>query len=160
MAWLKRMNARGYDVWIRPDGEHGLALLGGLKKRDLQTLRDRGFAAAVVVETSREQYQAWVKLSGRGLNEGLRSQATEGLVKGLGFSGGNAVRRADGRLAGFTNQQVQRTDGRHPYVLLTEREGKLAPAAPAYLERFEQRLAKALEARPDKLHRRSRGPER
>ncbi|MET0322289.1 MAG: hypothetical protein ABW069_16330 [Duganella sp.] len=26
MAWLKRMNARGYDVMIRPDGDHGLVL--------------------------------------------------------------------------------------------------------------------------------------
>ena len=49
MAWLKRMNALGYDVWIRPDGDHGLVLLGGLKKKDVQTLRERGFTPAVVV---------------------------------------------------------------------------------------------------------------
>lgn len=56
IAWLKRMNARGYDVWIRPDGEHGLVLLGGLKKKDVKTLRERGFAPALVVETGQEQH--------------------------------------------------------------------------------------------------------
>ncbi|WP_353401427.1 DNA-primase RepB domain-containing protein [Duganella hordei] len=160
MAWLKRMNARGYDVWIRPDGEHGMALLGGLRKRDLHTLRERGFTPAVVVETGREQYQAWVKLSAMGLDESLRSQATAGLVKGLGFSGANAISRADGRLAGFTNQQVLRTDGRHPYVLLTDDEGKLAPAAPAYLACFQRERTKVQELHRDKQHRQSRGPQR
>jgi hypothetical protein len=37
MAWLKRMNARGYDVLIRPDGEHGLILLPGLTKSQLES---------------------------------------------------------------------------------------------------------------------------
>jgi hypothetical protein len=43
MAWLKRMNARGYDVLIRPEGAHGLVLLDGLTKAQLYTLRQRGF---------------------------------------------------------------------------------------------------------------------
>jgi hypothetical protein len=145
MAWLKRMNARGYDVWIRPDGENGMALLGGLNKHDLHTLRERGFAPAAVVEIGPEQYQAWVKLSERGLDGALRNQASAGLVKGLGLSGANAISRADGRLAGFTNQQVMRTDGRHPYALLTESEGKLAPAGQAYLARFEFEQSKSKE---------------
>jgi hypothetical protein len=118
MAWLKRMNARGYDVWVRPDSEHGLVLLGGLKKDDLRTLRERGFAPAVVVETARDQYQAWVKLSQQPLGDPLRGQAMAGLVQGLGRHGAKAIGRADGRLAGFTNQQVQLGDGRHPYVLV------------------------------------------
>jgi hypothetical protein len=44
MAWLKRMNARGYDVLIRPEGAHGLVLLDGLTKAQLYTLRQRGFS--------------------------------------------------------------------------------------------------------------------
>lgn len=150
MAWLKRMNARGYDVWIRPDGEHGLVLLGGLKKKDLQTLRERGFAPTVVVETGREQYQAWVKLSHQPLSESVRGQAAEVLVHGLGRYGGRAISRVDGRLAGFTNQQVQRTGGRHPFVLVTECEGRMAPAASAYLARLELERTKAQQVMQDR----------
>ena len=43
--------ARPGTVWIRPDGGHELVLQGGLRKKDLHTLRERGFAPAVVVET-------------------------------------------------------------------------------------------------------------
>ncbi len=161
MAWLKRMNARGYDVWIRPAGEHGLVLLGGLSKNNLQTLQVWGFAPATVVETGREQYQAWVKLSEQPLTEPVRSQVAQGLVQGLGrYSGANAISRVDGRLAGFTNQQVQRTAGRHPYVLVTEDQGRVAPAAPAYLAWFEQGQVKAQEVLRDQQHSRSGGPER
>jgi hypothetical protein len=160
MAWLKRMNARGYDVWIRPDGEHGLVLLGGLKKKDIQTLRERGFAPAMVVETGREQYQAWVKLSQDALADPLRALAADVLVQGLGRHGANAISRVDGRLAGFTNQQVQRAASRHPFVLATEYQGKVAPAAPAYLAKLEQGRAKVQAVQRDQERSRSRGRER
>ncbi|MCU6496712.1 RepB family DNA primase [Rugamonas sp. A1-17] len=160
MAWLKRMNARGYDVWIRPDGEHGLVLLGGLKKKDVQTLRERGFVPATVVETAREQYQAWVKLSANALADPLRGRAAEVLVQGLGRRGANAISRADGRSAGFTNQQVQRAGGRHPFVLVAECEGKVAPAATAYLAKLVQERVKVQTGQQDQERSRSRGRER
>ena len=160
MAWIKRMNARGYDVWIRPDGEHGLLLLAGLKKKDLQTLRERGFGPAAVVETGREQYQAWVKLSQNPLTDPLRGRAAEVLVQGLGRTGAHAISRVDGRLAGFTNQQVQQAGGRHPFVLITECKGAVAPAAPAHLARLGQEPAKAQTVRRDEERRQSRGRER
>ena len=34
-AWLKRMNAQGHDVYIRPAGEHGLVLVDDLKPQAL-----------------------------------------------------------------------------------------------------------------------------
>lgn len=160
MAWLKRMNARGYDVWIRPDGDHGLVLLGGLKKKDVQTLRELGFAPALVVETGQEQYQAWVKLSRKALPDPLRGLAADMLVQGLCRHGASAIGRSDGRLAGFTNQQAQRTGGRHPFVLVSESEGIVAPAAPAYLAKLEQERASAQTVRRDQERSRSRGRER
>lgn len=160
VAWLKRMNARGYDVWIRPEGEHGLVLLGGLKKDDLRTLRERGFGPATVVETGRDQFQAWVKLSQRPLDEPLRGQAAEGLVQGLGRHGGKAISRSDGRLAGFTNQQVQRGRGQHPYVLVEECDGRIAPSAANYLARLRPENSKVLVKNPDRQRNRSRGPQR
>lgn len=160
IAWLKRMNARGYDVLIRPDDEHGLVLLSGLNKASLLTLRERGFTPTVSLEVERDRYQAWVKLSSRALVEPLRRQAADGLVKGLGRSSTNAVSLADGRLAGFTNQQVLRQGGQHPYALLAESEGKVASAGQAYLARFEFELSKPkeLESIPHRNH--SRGPTR
>ncbi|WP_307720717.1 DNA-primase RepB domain-containing protein [Duganella sp. BJB476] len=160
MAWLKRMNARGYDVWIRPDGEHGLVILGGLKKNDLQTLRERGFSPAMVAETGKEQYQAWVKLSQHPLADQVRGRAAEVLVQGLGRLGGNAVSRTDGRLAGFTNQQLLRTGRRHPFVLVEESLGQVAPAATAYLARLAQEWTKGRATQQDQQYGRLLGPSR
>lgn len=160
MAWLKRMNARGYDVLIRPDDEHGLVLLGGLNKAGLQTLRERGFAPTVSVEIARDQYQAWVKLSPDALAKPLRGQATDGLVRGLGRSCAGAVSHTDGRLAGFTNQQASRQGGQHPYVLVEESDGKVSSAGRAYLARFELELSKSKGLEHIPQHSLSRGPAR
>jgi len=57
VAWLKRMNARGNDVFVRPVGEHGLVLLDGLRDEMLTTMRSEGFDPAVVVQTEPGRYQ-------------------------------------------------------------------------------------------------------
>jgi hypothetical protein len=160
MAWLKRMNARGYDVLIRPDEEHGLVLLGDLNKAGLQTLRERGFAPTVSVEIARDLYQAWVKLAPRALTEPLRGQAADGLLRGLGRSSAGVVSHADGRLAGFTNQQALRQGGQHPYVLVEDSDGKVASAGRAYLARFEFEQSKSKELERTHQRSRSRGPTR
>lgn len=72
--------------------------------------------------------------SGRGCAVGLG-------VQGLGRHGANAISRADGRLAGLTNQQVQRAGDRHPFVLVTECAGNVATLAPTYLARLEPERA-------------------
>jgi len=150
MAWLKRMNARGYDVWVRPDGEHGLVLLAGVDLIDLQRLRERGFNPAAVLETGRQQYQAWLKLSQQPLEEPVRSVAAQGLVRGLARHGANVIVREDGRLAGFTNQQVLRAGGRHPFVQVAEANGGVAPAATVYLARLDHEIAKLREVQMER----------
>jgi hypothetical protein len=144
LSWLKRMNARGYDVRVRPAGEHGLALIVGLAKADLHVLQERGFSPAAVVEVASGQYEAWVKLSHKPLPKSLRDQVAQKLVRGVGiYSEAKVINLAEGRLAGFTNQHVQRTSGLHPFVLLAEADGKVAPAALAYLAKFKQGKARA-----------------
>ena len=152
-AWLKRMNARGNDVYIRPAGEHGLVLVDDLKPQTLARLQAEGFAPAATIETSPGNYQAWVKLSGKPLGADVRRLAAQGLAKQYGGDPNSADSRHYGRLAGFTNQKPQYTrDGRQPYVLARDCSGKVASAAPAYLERIEQGLDKA-EARQERQKR-------
>lgn len=159
IAWLKRMNARGFDVWIRPDGNHGLVLLDGLNQAGLQMLHELGFAPSAVVRSGAEQFQAWVKLAEQPVGETLRGQAGIGLAAALERYGAQAVSRSDGRLAGFTNQQAQRADGRHPYMLMAEGDGKVAPAGSSYLGGLQQMLERATELTREIQHH-SSGPER
>lgn len=143
-AWLKRMNAKGNDIYIRPAGEHGFVLLDDLKPEALKAMQDRGYTPAATVETSPGNYQAWVKLSDKPLSAEARRIAAQSLAKAFGGDMNSADSRHYGRLAGFTNQKPQHTrDGRQPYVLAHDCPGKAAPAAPAFLERIEQGLDKA-----------------
>lgn len=153
VAWLKRMNAKGNDVYIRPAGEHGFVLVDDLKPQALERMKADGFASAATIETSPGNYQAWVKLSDKPLSAEIRSIAAKELAKAFGGDPNSADSRHYGRLAGFTNQKPEHTrDGRQPYVLAHDCPGKAATAAPAYLERIGQGLDKA-EAQKERLKR-------
>ena len=143
-AWLKRMNAKGNDVYIRPAGAHGLVLVDDLKVQALTRMKADGFLSAATIETSPGNYQAWVKLSDKPLSAEARSIAAQELAKRYGGDPNSADSRHYGRLAGFTNQKPQHTrDDRQPYVLAHDCPGKVATAAPAYLEHIRDRLDRA-----------------
>lgn len=142
--WLKRMNAKGNDVYIRPAGEHGLVLVDDVKPAMLEKMRRDGFAPAAAIETSPGNYQAWVKLSDKPLSADVRRIAAQGLAKHYDGDPNSADSRHYGRLAGFTNQKPQHAkDGRQPYVLAHACPGEAARGATAYVERIGQGLAKA-----------------
>lgn len=144
VPWLKRMNAKGNDVYIRPAGEHGLVLVDDLTADKISSMAKDGFSSAATIETSPGNYQAWVKLSDKPLSADVRRIAAQGLAKQYGGDPNSADSRHYGRLAGFTNQKPQHArDGRQPYVLAHDCPGKAARAAPAYLERIEQHLDRA-----------------
>ena len=143
LAWLKRMNARGNDIYVRPAGEHGLVLVDGLKAEAIERMKREGFAPAATVEASPGSFQAWVKLSEGTLPAEVRRVAAEGLA---GRYGGEARSSSGpyGRLAGFTNQGAEHTrEGRQPYVLAHECPGRVAMAAPTLLKRIDQVLDQA-----------------
>lgn len=141
VPWLKRMNAKGNDVYIRPAGDHGLVLVDDLKPQALERMKADGFAPAATIETSPGNYQAWVKLSETPLSADVRREAAKELATRYGGDPNSADSRHYGRLAGFTNQKPQHArDGRQPYVLAHDCPGKVARAAPERLERIEQHL--------------------
>ena len=151
VPWLKRMNAMGNDVYIRPAGEHGLVLLDDLKPQALERMKAEGFAPAATIETSPGNFQAWVKLSDKPLSADVRRAAARWLAKRYGGDLNSADSRHYGRLAGFTNRKPQYARGNlQPYVLAHDCPGTVASAAPAYLERIEQHLAAAKQAQQQK----------
>jgi hypothetical protein len=153
-AWLKRMNARGNDVYIRPAGEHSLVLVDDLKANALERMKANGWAPAATVETSPGNYQAWVKLADQPIPAALRQAIARELAQTYGGDLNSADSRHYGRLAGFTNQKPQHTrDGRQPYVLAHECSGKVARSAPEALEHVGHHLdrVEAQKARETRL---------
>lgn len=137
LAWLKRMNARGYDVTVRPAGPHGLLLLDGLQEADLQRLDARGWQSAAVVEVQHGRFQAWIKLSRHPVADALRGQAASRLASDLCRSGSAITVAEFGALAGLTCHAPHMAEGPAArYALLQASGGTVATAAAPCLERM------------------------
>ena len=133
VKWLKRMNAQGSDIYIRPLGGPELMLVDGLDSQALERIRNKGLVPAAVIEPAPGRLQAWVKLSDHSLPEALRQTAVSALARIFPKVGEH------GRLAGFTNQQDEGSRaGRQLYVLVREATGNVAPAARPYLEAIDR----------------------
>ena len=138
VPWLKRMNAQGGDIYLRPLDGPELLLVDALNAETVKDMHRQGLAPAVAVETSPGRFQAWIKMSDHPLPEGVRKLTVAGLVRDFSKVG------EYGRLAGFTNQKAETSRaGRHPYVLAHEATGKVASAAQQYLGAVELHLQEA-----------------
>jgi hypothetical protein len=145
VQWLKRLNARGGDILVRPLGGPELHLIASLDADGVEKLRSRGLAPAATVETRPGRFEAWVKLSDHPLPPSLRDALLARLTRGFGDAG------LYGRLAGFTNQQADAdTAGRHPFALLHNATGHVAEFHRKTLDSLsqQQRPIHAAKARP------------
>jgi hypothetical protein len=163
VKWLKRMNAQGGEIYLRPLDGPELLLVDALNAEALKEMHKEGFAPAVTIETAPGRFQAWVKLSDHPVPKELRRQAVSGLAGAFPKVGQH------GRLAGFTNQQAEpNRAGGQTYVLAHEAAGTVASAAPTYLATIERHL-RELAAKQQRqvaaenakrVQRRDRGPSR
>lgn len=131
LAWLKRMNAQGNDIYVKPAGDHGLVLVDDLSPTALDRLKGHGFDPAVVTETSPGNLQAWLKVSPDPLEVRTRTVIARGVAQKFGGDLNSADAHHYGRLAGFTNQkpQHQMANGLQPFVLLREWSGQVMTKA-------------------------------
>ena len=137
LAWLKRMNARGYDVTVRPAGPHGLVLLDGLQQADVQRLDARGWQSAAVVDVLHGRFQAWIKLSVQPVADALRGQAASRMATELCRSASAITVAEFGALAGLTCHAPRMAEGQAArYALLQASSGTVATAAAPCLERM------------------------
>lgn len=145
--WLKGRNARGFEIFLRPAGSSGLILVDDLTAAAIGRMRRNGVAPAVVIETSPGNHQVWIAVSLGPIREELATAVARDLAVQYGGDPQSAHWRHHGRMTGFTNRKPNRViqegpyRGMHPYVLLREARGTLAPAGPALLARAAERLA-------------------
>ncbi len=145
IAWLKRQNARGDEIYIRPRGSVGLLFVDDLAAAGVARLRADGLAPAVVVESSPSNFQAWVRVADAPIAPALASAAARELAARYGGDPQSAAWRHYGRLAGFTNRKPSRRqpNGLPPYALLRHAGGGLAARATDLLRVAEERVKEA-----------------
>lgn len=148
MAFLRAMNARGYEIYIRPEGRteqisDGLILLDDLDRDRLDALSRSGYEASVITETSPGNYQAWVRVS----DEKLSAREATAVARELARQHGGDPASADfahyGRLAGFANRKSHHADaqGRGPWVRLHHAARQLATKGADLLRAIRAALA-------------------
>ena len=139
LPWLKRMNARGSDIYIRPGGDdHGLVLVDDLKPQALAQMKADGYTPAAITQTSPGNFQAWVKLSDQPVPPEVRREAARYLAEKYQGDPNSADSRHYGRLAGFTNRKPQHErQGLQPFVRLIEAGQRVADAGRMLIEACE-----------------------
>jgi hypothetical protein len=83
VAWLKRENAKGADIYVRPAGDknQGLILVDDLNQATIARMKHDDYAPAAVVETSPLNYQAWVRLTNEPLAPELATAVSKAMAK-------------------------------------------------------------------------------
>jgi hypothetical protein len=153
--WLKRMNARHNDIYIRPAASepHGLVLVDDLSSDDVDAMKQEGHEPAAVLETSPENYQAWVK-TGDDTPAAQRGLVARKLARDYDADKGSADAHHYGRLAGFTNRKDKHASrtGYQPWVLCRESSGQTASQGPALVQRSTE-IVEQHERKQEKAHR-------
>jgi len=141
---LKRENARGAHIFVRPHGTHSLSLVDDLGVDAIARMTVTGFQPALVVETSPQNFQVWLHHK-RTLDRNMSTWAAKELAKRFGGDLSSADWRHFGRLAGFTNQKPNRRlqTGLPPFVRLHECERRTYTAAREFLEDVKSLAHKA-----------------
>ena len=80
---LRRENAHGAHIFVRPHGAHALSLVDDLSVDAIARMTDAGFEPALVVETSPQNFQVWLN-HGRTLDRNMSSCAAKELAKRFG----------------------------------------------------------------------------
>ncbi|HDS1780279.1 TPA: relaxase/mobilization nuclease domain-containing protein [Pseudomonas putida] len=153
IGWLKGLNARGQDIYVRParPEKSGLVLVDDLSHGQVAALEALGLQPAILNETSDQNYQAWIRVNNSGFSREEHAEITQLIHEKIGGDTGSRDQEHFGRLAGFTNRKPSRTldDGRSPYVLLKRYAGELAPGGADLLQYARERILEAQQAALD-----------
>ena len=134
IKWLRHENAKGAHIYVRPAGLHALSLIDDLSTEAIERMKAEGFEPAVVVETSPNNFQAWLN-HGHVLEAATSTRAAKALVERFGGDPSSADWRHFGRLAGFTNPKRERQlpSGLRPFVRLRSATGRVYSRAGEFL---------------------------
>ena len=134
IKWLRHENAMGAHIYVRPAGPHALSLIDDLSAEAIERMKAEGFEPAVVVETSPNNFQAWLN-HGQVLEAATSTRAAKALVERFGGDPSSADWRHFGRLAGFTNPKRERqlTSGLRPFARLRSATGRVYSNAAEFL---------------------------
>jgi len=129
IPYLRHENALGREILFRPTDTR-YVMLDDVKAEAVERMKVDGLAPALVVETSKENLQAWLKLP-RSVTDTERSVIGKRLAQHYDADTAATDWRRFGKLSGFTNRKPEREFERAgrilaPFVRLVEAAGVVA----------------------------------
>jgi hypothetical protein len=161
IKWLRHENAKGAHIYIRPAGTHSLTLIDDLAVESIGRMKAEGFEPAVIVETSPNNFQAWLN-HGQILTGAASTRAAKQLAERFAGDPSSADWRHFGRLAGFTHPKPERQlpSGMRPFARLRSATGRVYSRAFEFLAGItkieESEAAREDELRPQRRRGRAR----
>jgi hypothetical protein len=149
VAWLRKENREGRNIFCRPKGEHNLSLVDDLNSAAVMEMKRTGFEPALVVETSPRNFQVWLN-HGRSLPPALSTSVSKALAAKFGGDAGAADWRHFGRLAGFTNRKAKYCEpntGLYPFVHVIEDGGRSYRQAGTFVDSVESEMRRLQDKR-------------
>lgn len=123
-------NAQGADIYIspHPQAEHSFILLDDITSENVNQMRLDGIEPAILVESSPNNFQAWVMLSDKPLSKEQRLEASRLLTHKYHGDVGAIGSARTGRMASFTNTKPKHKNaqGKPPYCKLTQTRAGVA----------------------------------
>ncbi len=118
--WFAAMSAARHHVFFRPDGPLTHVLVDDISADALHLMACDGVRPSAVVETSPDNFQAWVTLSGRNHSTDVHAAACHILAEQYAGDRGSAKPTQHGRVPTTRNPKPLRAlpDGRPPLVLV------------------------------------------
>lgn len=120
VPWLKRMNARGHDVLVRPSGRPRLVMLDRLTEIDVAKIENSGVPCRAKIQVEENQFQIWFHFGDSAVGSAVRREMT----KRLGLP--NLEGENYGALAGFVKHLLS-TEGNRKRFVLAHEPPRLAP---------------------------------
>jgi len=141
VKWLRSQNAAGGGVYIRAV-DRRLTLLDDLKPLVIDEMASRGYEAAASIETSPNNFQAWIRLVPADAPEpspAVATQAARSLTKSFGGDPAAVGSERFGRLPGFTNRKPSHErNGFSPWVTIKSAAYRVATAGQALILKIER----------------------
>lgn len=147
LAWLRRQNALGHGIYVRPaplsDGTaEPVAFVDDLDAAALARIEADGYRWAALIESSPGRFQGWIRLAEGPLPREVVTACAKALAAEYGGDPSSADWRHYGRAAGFTNTKPERRGDRGaPFCRLVSVWRGVTEAARRLLERVREALS-------------------
>lgn len=128
------------QVYVRPN-QSSIILVDDLQIETTHEMTKDGFEPCVVVETSPDNFQAWVRVSYQMINANVSTEISRYLANKYNADLGSAKHRHVGRLVGYPNLKfAYEVDGKYPFTRLVFTKNQVATSGADLVAEVEKNV--------------------